>query len=166
MIRILILILFGLFLCLDSLADDVIKPYRMSSGIVETIDKPFILKKEHVKDITTEVIKASKSLPGKTQFYFYVHREDNRYFEFSTIDELFSDPNSLNSKIEYLSWNLLDLEPREYQGGDKARLVLKIQYQLDPSKIKITIDGDDMSWALVTADAIEGHIKRTTKKNQ
>ena len=161
--RTLPLILFVLAMACASHASESLKPYRMTSGIKETITESFILKKEHVQDITTEVIKASKKLPGKSQFYFYVHREDHRYFEVDNIEKLFSDPNSKHSKIVYLDWNLLDLEPKEYLGGDKARMALKIQYQLDPSVIKVSVDGEDMAWALVTADALMENIRRTTK---
>ena len=163
MMRILPLILLVLSMAYTAQASESLKPYRMTSGIKKTIVGSFILKKEHVQDITTEVIKASRALPGKSQFFFYTHREDNRYFEVGTIDELFSDPNSAHSKIEYLSWNLLDLEPKEYQGGEKARLALQIQYQATPSVIKISVDGDDMAWALVTTDAIMKNVRRTTK---
>ena len=105
MIRQLHIIFITLILTSTVYASEQLKPYRMTSGIKETITQSFILKKEHVKDITTEVIKASKNLPGKSQFNFYVHKDDNRYFEVSTLDELFSDPNSMHSKIDYLSWN-------------------------------------------------------------
>lgn len=133
--------------------------YVKTSGISRTFRDPFTLTKDNVQDITARVLKAQAKLPDKSNFYIYFHRKDDRFFEVSTTADLFNDPNSPYSSIDYLSWNLLQSYPEDPPGAGPRRIVY-VNYNLDEG-VSLRIDGRDMDWALLAADDIEGSVKRS-----
>lgn len=135
--------------------------YPKTSGILKVFRDPFTLKKEHVERITTAILKAQAKLEDESQFYFHVHREDDRFYEVETLNEIFTDPNAEGSRIDFISWNLLQ-DINETDGTDKPYRILRLRYTM--SGIELHIDGKEMDWALVTADQIEAEIERTLYK--
>jgi hypothetical protein len=154
---------------LQAIAENALKelpPVRLESGVDKVYSKPFVLKKENVLDIATTLLKKASELPNKTQFLIHVTRSDDRFFEASNIEELFTDPNSPTREIDSVSFVLYDLQEDKFQGGDKPRQLLLVAYQnFRGPQVRAKITGANISWSLLTADELNAQIERTLVSN-
>ncbi|HYR22176.1 MAG TPA: hypothetical protein VEP30_04505 [Chthoniobacterales bacterium] len=141
-------------------------PVRLDSGIDKVYSKPFVLKKENVLDIATILLKKASELPGKTQFLVHVTRKDDRFFEASDVNAIFSDPNSATREVDSVTFALYDLQQDNLQGGDKPRQIVLLTYQNfgDP-KVRAKVTGASISWSLLVVDELNAQIERTLVSN-
>jgi len=125
-----------------------------------------VLKKENVLDIATILLKKASELPGKTQFLVHVTRKDDRFFEASDVNAIFSDPNSATREVDSVTFALYDLQQDNLQGGDKPRQIVLLTYQNfgDP-KVRAKVTGASISWSLLVVDELNAQIERTLVSN-
>jgi len=135
---------------------------RLESGIGKIYSRPFVLKKENVLDIATILLKKAGELPGKAQFLVHVTRKDDRFFEASNLDAVFSDPNAPSREIDSITFYLFDLKEDTLQGGDKPRQIAILKYaNFGSPSVQIKVAGADISWSLLVGDELNAQIERT-----
>ncbi|MBM0743162.1 hypothetical protein JOY44_16355 [Phormidium sp. CLA17] len=79
---------------------------NLTSGVSKTYRKPFVLDENTLRRIYALLEKAAIELASPPSVVFHIEREDDRYYETISIDEVLSDPNVPNRRINVTSIEL------------------------------------------------------------
>jgi hypothetical protein len=130
----------------------------LESGIAKRFKKAFVLDEDGLRRLEGVLTKAITTYPEPLTITFRVEREDDRFFETHSIDEVLADPNIDNRSIR-----LLALELRA-----EWLAVAEIRFDKDrppfqEPDVKFHISCPDKTWALMLADEIEPQLTRLFK---
>lgn len=141
----------------------------LTSGISKHYRKPFFLDEDSLRRIHASLEKAAKDLQDPTTLIFHVERDDDRYYETANLDEVLSDSNVRDKKINFLGLGLRYIdEPKDTSW--RPHWIVQVNFlkgrqsalrNLDLVEIKIGTE--NKSWALLLADELQSQIERTFK---
>lgn len=136
---------------------------ELSSGIQKQFKKLFVLDEDGLRRIEGVLSKASSTYKDKLEVVFHVKREDDRFYETHSIDDVLLDPNVRERRIRLLAVELRStaLESKETQDNRIAWVVFdKDQPPMQRPRVRIRIACADKTWALLLADELEPQIER------
>lgn len=148
---------------------------RFVSGISRYYNQCFVLNKEDLQRIHSVLDSAAARLgiPAVVPI-FRVEREDDRFYETDSIDQVFSDPNIEKSRIVGLSLELCYIEAPARLHAQERQWIVYVQFlrekktqlndsNANPAGVKLQIAVENKDWALLLADELEPQVKRTFK---
>lgn len=139
------------------------------SGIYKQYYESFILDEDGLRRIHGLLEKASRELDTETGIMFHVKREDDRYYETTSVDEVLSDPNVPGKRIQMVSVMLRHTkefdELRPYFRDVPVEVTFSSgrprAHRSSHANIDLRISTNNKSWALLLADEIEPQIERS-----
>jgi hypothetical protein len=135
---------------------------NLRSGISKIYRRPFVLDENTFRRIYALLEKAATDLASQPSIVFRIEREDDRYYESISIDEVLSDPNVPNRRINITSIGLRDInQPTQTSPYRERGWIVQVRFDLDDNEVRIQIDTEDKNWSLLLADQLEPQIQRT-----
>jgi hypothetical protein len=140
----------------------------LKAGIFKRYKKLFIIDENGLRRIEGVMVQAASAYSEPLTITYRVQREDARFYETHNIDDVLTDPNVSERRI-----NLLSIELRRTSGLNNLE-----SHDLDPvvwvifdkddrpfqtSQVKVSISCPDKTWALMLADELEPQITRLFK---
>ena len=140
----------------------------LASGIFKRYKKLFALDDDGLRRIEGILKKAAASYSEPLSVTFRVQREDDRFYETESIDEVLSDANLPEHRIKLLGIELRktatvqDIKDRDQE---KVAWVIfdKDEPPIKEPDVRIRISSPDKTWALMLADELEPQITRLFK---
>ena len=140
----------------------------LASGIYKRYKKLFALDDDGLRRIEGILKKAATAYSEPLSVTFHVQREDDRFYETESIDEVLSDPNLPERRIQLLGIELRktaasqDAKEREQ---DKVAWVVfdKDRPPARDPDVLVRISSPDKTWALMLTDELEPQITRLFK---
>lgn len=145
---------------------------NLKSGISKDLKKKFILDEDALIRIKGVLDKAAKSLEEEVQVVFYIHREDDRFYETFDLEDVISDPNIIGKKITLLR---VEMRQEKSESHIKRDWIARVEFlaemkwgmrYVDNDEIHIDISTSDRNWALLLADDLEPQVERTIIRNK
>jgi hypothetical protein len=145
--------------------------YRVSSGISREYRRAFILDEDSLRRIEAKLLKAKNELHEETRIVFHIKREDDRFYETFTIEDVFQDPNLPTKRVSYVSVELRRRRDATDATPWRGDWIAKVAYTRerkfsgfrDFNEIEVDIATPDRQWALLLADEIDPQVERTLK---
>lgn len=135
---------------------------KLASGIQRELTKHFFLDEDGIRRIVGVLREKSASLPYKSDIVLAVRREDDRFYETLNVEDVLSDANTPDRRVQTLAIELRSQDPvRKLEPWDRNWVVQVIYKIGKTSSIQINIHSDDRDWALLLADTLEPQIART-----
>lgn len=140
----------------------------LASGIYKRYKKLFALDDDGLRRIEGVLKKAAASYSEPLTVVFHVQREDDRFYETESVDEVLSDPNVPEKRVRLLGIELRQTaalnDPKE-QDQDRVAWVLfdKDEPPFQEPSARIRISSPDKTWALLLADELEPQVTRLFK---
>lgn len=140
----------------------------LASGIYKRYKKLFSLDDDGLRRIEGVLKKAALSYSEPLSVIFHVRREDHRFYESESVDEVLSDPNVPEHRIRMLGIELrktATLQDPHEQDQDKVAWILfdKDEPPFQIPDVTVRISSPDKTWALLLADELEPQITRLFK---
>lgn len=137
----------------------------LRSGIYKTFESHFVLDEDALRRIEAIVRKASEKIPDP-QIEFRVNREDDRFFETHSIDDVLQDPNVPRKRVKYVKISLDSKQDSENPPDEDGEIITiefsKKERWMPP--VELNVSYHDRSWALLTADELEPQIRRLFRR--
>ncbi len=109
----------------------------------------------------------ASSLGYKTAVVLVVHREDDRFYETLNISDVLSDPNAYEHRILDLSIELRVDDPLIPRRPWERDWIVQISYvSAKKGMVRINVDSEDKTWALLLADELEPQVRRTRSEQR
>jgi hypothetical protein len=135
---------------------------NLRSGISKIYRRPFVLDENTFRRIYALLEKAATDLASQPSIVFRIDREDDRYYESISIDEVLSDPNVPNRRINITSIGLRVVnQPTQAAPYRERGWIVQVRFDLDDNEVRIQIDTEDKNWSLLLADQLEPQVQRT-----
>lgn len=140
----------------------------LASGIYKRYKKLFALDDDGLRRIEGVMKKAASGYSEPLTVTFHVEREDDRFYESVSVDEVLSDPNVREHRIRLLvielrkTATLSESKDREF---DKVAWVVfdKDEPPVQKPEVRVYISSPDKTWALLLADELEPQVTRLFK---
>lgn len=143
------------------------KPLVLKSGIHKVFTKNFALEEDTANRISQILKEASKELGYASAVVLYVYKENDRFYETTEIDEVFSDPNIDGKEIKSFNIELRnsdpERQPERWQDDWIVQIIFSNFHKDDPVVFKIY--AGNKGWALLLSDKLEPHIEAALVKN-
>lgn len=139
----------------------------LKSGISKDLKSNFILGENELIRISSVLDKASKTCNQETHLVFHVKREDNRFYETTSLDDVLADPNTTGKRVTSLTLELRLNKNDEWIA--KVQFIAVYRFGFDyfrTDEIRFSILTDDKNWALLLADELEPQIDRTVNNKK
>lgn len=135
---------------------------KLASGIQREETRHFVLDEDGIRRIVGVLREKSASLPYKSDIVLGVRREDDRFYETLNVEDVLSDANTKDRRVQTLAIELRSQDPaRKLEPWDRNWVVQVIYKIGKTSSTQINIHSEDKDWALLLADALEPQIIRT-----
>lgn len=140
----------------------------LASGIYRRYKKLFALDDDGLRRIEGILKKAASNYREPLSVTFHVEREDDRFYESESVDEILSDPNVPEHRIRMLAIELRKtaaLEESKEREYDKVAWVVfdKDEPPVQTPDVRVHISSPDRTWALLLADELEPQVTRLFK---
>lgn len=139
----------------------------LSSGIQKRFKKLFVLDEEGLRRIDGVLSKAAAGYSERLAVVFRVEREDDRFYETSSIDEVLADPNVPTRRIRLLGVELRKAASSNQPLNARDRIGWVVFDKDEPPMrepdVRVRIACADKTWALMLADELEPQIERLFK---
>lgn len=135
---------------------------KIRSGISKVYKEAIQVSEDDLRRIYAELEKSCKNLSIPSKVVFHISREDEKYYETTSIEEVLSDPNVIGSKIEYLRLELRIIEPELVRDPWESIWLAKVEFsRTGTNHVGIKISHPDKNWSLLLADNLNSQVKRT-----
>ncbi len=140
----------------------------LASGIYKRYKKLFVLDDDGLRRIEGVLKKAASSYSEPLTVTYHVRREDDRFYESESVDEVLSDPNVPERRVRLLGIELrktVALQDSKERDQDKVAWIVfdKDEPPLQEPDVHIRISSPDKTWALLLADELEPQVTRLFK---
>jgi hypothetical protein len=140
----------------------------LASGIYKRYKQLFALDDDGLRRIEGILKKAAANYSEPLTVTFHVQREDDRFYETESIDEILSDPNLPEHRIRLLGIELRKtaaLKEVKDRDQDKVAWIVfdKDEPPVQQPDVRIRISSPDKTWALMLADELEPQVTRLFK---
>lgn len=142
----------------------------LKSGLTKYYGRHFVLDEDSLRRMQAILDKAAKELPSSPEVVFRVEREDDRFYETLSIEDVLADPNVERRRIKTV---YIELRPDEANLEDvlhRRKAIVSLEFAaeegfsaLKEHHVRIEISHDNRNWALLLADELEPQIQRTFK---
>jgi len=142
----------------------------LTSGVYKRFLKCFVLDEDSLRRIHGVLEKEANALGDKFIVVFHIEREDDRFYETTSVDEVLSDSNVPGREIRVLSIEIRD-ETEAKSSRKGYELVAQVVYTIeerntkypDRNEVKCNVYHKDRSRGLLLSDELEPQIQRTLK---
>jgi hypothetical protein len=135
----------------------------LESGISKEYYKHFILEEDSLRRTQAIIGKAGKELSDSLVVVFRVEREDDRFYETLSIEDVLADPNIKGRRVEVVYVQLRPTDEKSEYEISKRRSIVNLKFSSREVGVMLEISHDNRNWALLLADEIEPQIQRTFK---
>lgn len=134
---------------------------KIRSGIIKYWEKNFYLEEDDLRRIYAELERAGRELDVRTKVVLRVAREDERFYETTKLEDVLSDAQSKDRRIEYLRIELRIVEPEKVRDPWEPLYYAYVELAIKgETKAKLTISHNDRNWSLILADTLDAQIER------
>jgi len=140
---------------------------KLNSGIKREIKQHFVLDEAGIRKIVKVLESQATSLTQKYVVVFAVHREDDRFYETTNVDDVVGFANREGQAVQSLTIQLRPDDPSLQQPWEDDWIVeVAFEREEKPSLVTIEVNATDKNWALVLADALEPQVQNTISKQK
>ncbi|MBI5938500.1 MAG: hypothetical protein HY850_11745 [Betaproteobacteria bacterium] len=135
---------------------------NLKSGISKEFKEGFILDEDGLRKLSAILEQHSQKLSHPSAVVFHVHREDDRFYETTSLDDVLQDPNARGRRIDLVGLELRDTSPDRTPEPWDRDWIVRIGFDKTVSRqVMFDIFTKDRNWALLLADDIEPQLTRT-----
>lgn len=144
---------------------------ELRSGVSKDFEQPFVVDEDSLRRIEGVLRKGEAQVP-ESRVEFLVYREDSRFFETLSLDDVLADPNIPRKRVSRLRIALMSKEEVQDPTRVNRRTYVSVDYNKNlnykyiGSRVSFDVSHHDRTWALLIADELEPQIRRTLRKKK
>lgn len=140
---------------------------KLNSGIKREVQQHFVLDEKSLRTIVGVLESNAASLPHRCVVVLAVHREDDRFYETTSVDDVLSDANREGQAVQSLSIQLRPDDPSIQQPWEEDWIAeVAFEREEKSSSVTMEINAADRKWALILADTLEPAVHLTLSKQR
>ena len=146
---------------------------NLTSGLFKRYRKAFILDEDGLRRVHGVLEKAAKDIDGNPQVVFHVERDDDRYYESTSVEDVLADPNVAGKRVKMAGISLRRQSHAPPAKWPEDESIVQVTFCSavtesespfpDYNRVSIRIATEDKNWALLLADNLQPQVERTFK---
>lgn len=133
----------------------------LKSGLIRDLTGNFILDEDALRRIVGILAAKGKELAFPNAVVFHVKREDDRFYETTTLEDVLSDANTPGHRIQLVAIELRDTTPGKAVVPWERDWIVSVQFTTVGRTQRIEVASENRSWALLLADELGPQVVRT-----
>lgn len=139
----------------------------LKSGIRRDYLHSFELGEDSIRRIVEVLMRAAHDLSEAHAVVFYVHRDDDRFYETLDIEDVLKDPNVEGRFVSYFRIELRNVDPERVPSPWDEDWVVSLGFSRRVKDVPVLLDiyHEHKGWALLLSDQLDEQVALTRVSN-